>query len=233
MVGGLVSERARPRGAATNGDFAGFSSVDVRAPLDQWTLAGPLCTRVVPGGEADVWRAAGTSSHYALVQGGRSKAVEIRVDAPTDAQLQVTAVLLPRDMPKLSLAARSYIGSDGDVILRATAREQGGRPIRLTALAWEPLTPAPDARRSGPAPGRLDAADLAERFDGLTLDQGEVKRSRPIRLPGVGAYAGPIVVKLIGVDDEGRQVAAWAEIDHDHDGGGAGGRHDRPLAGNQ
>ncbi len=220
-----------PAGAAAGGDFADYSSINLRAPLDEWTLAGPRYSRAVPGGAPDVWESVGTSSHYTVVQGGRSRAVEIRVDAPPDAQLQVTAVLLPRETPRLSVTAQSYLGRDGDVFLRATARAgQGKRPIRLSTLAWEPLTPAPDARRSGAPPGRLDSTGMAEAFDDGVLDGGRLRRSRPIRLSGVEAHAGPMVVKLIGVDDEGRRVAAWAELQRD--AAVSGGRPERPLAGN-
>ena len=221
-----------PRRAADDGDFAGYSSIDLRAPLDDWTLAGPRYERIVPGEEDQTWEAAGTSSHYTLVQGGPSKAVEIRVDAPVDALLQVTAVLLPRETPKLSVTARSYIDRNGGVFLRATARTpKGERPIRLSGLAWEPLIPAPDARRSGIPPGRLDAPGTAEAFGEAAHDGDEVRRSRPIRLAGVAPYSGSMVVKLLGVDDEGRRVAAWAEFHHDH--AGLGGGPDRPLVGNQ
>lgn len=220
-----------PRATGTDGDFAGYSSIDLRAPLDDWTLAGPRYARIVPGGEAQTWEAAGTSSHYTLVQGGRSRAVEIRVDAPADALLQVTAVLLPRETPKLSVTAHSYIDRNGGVFLRATARTlQGERPIRLSGLAWEPLTPAPDARRLGVPPGRLDSKGMAEAFDEAALEGDEVLRSRPIRLAGVDPHAGPMVVKLLGIDDEGRRVAAWAEFHNDREG--LIGRPDRPLAGN-
>ncbi|MDR3619089.1 MAG: hypothetical protein P4L85_07035 [Paludisphaera borealis] len=218
-----------PRGPGATGDFAGFRSVDVRAPLDEWTLAGPRCTRVVPDAAADSWDAVGTSSHYTLVRGGHGKAVEIRVDGPAAAQLQVTAMLMPRDAPRLSLTARSYVGGDGDVFLRATVREDNGRPVRLSTLAWEPLSPPPDPHRSGPLPGRLDESGVAAGFDGSALDAGAVKHSRPIRLSGVNAYSGPLVLKLIGVDAEGRRVAAWAELDHAGDSHRLG---RPPLAGN-
>lgn len=221
-----------PLASFTAGDYVGYSSIDLRGPLDEWTLAGPRYTRMALGGEAQTWDAAGTSCHYTLVRGGGSKSVEIRVDAPADAQLQVTAVLLPRDTPKLSLSTRSYVGRDGDVFLRATAQiQRGGRPIRLSALAWEPLTPAPDARRSGVQPGRLDSTGVAEAFNDAALDAGQAKRSRPIRLAGFDSYAEPLVVKLVGVNAEGSRVAAWAEISNDRSE--LDGRPDRPLAGNQ
>lgn len=218
-----------PRSVARKGDFTGYKSVDIRAPLDEWTLAGPRCSRVQPGGGADEWEAAGTSSHYAVVQGGGSEAVEIRIEAPPSARLQVTAVLLPHDLPRLSMTARSYVGKDGDVYLRASVRASEGRPVRLTTLSWEPRTPPPDARRSGPPPGRLDAPGMAAGFDGSELAAGAVKYSRPIRLPEVDVDSGPLVLKLIAVDAAGRRVAAWDEVDPSNEPP----RRIRPLAGNQ
>jgi hypothetical protein len=218
-----------PRSAGTAGDFEGLRSIDVRAPLDAWTLAGPRCSRVAPDAGGDSWEAAGTSSHYAVVQGGRGEAVEVRVEGPPDASLQVTAVLLPRDAPRLTMTARSYVASDGAVSVRAVVREEKGRPVHLSGLSWEPMTPPPDPRRSGTTPGRLDEGGVAAGFDGSLLAGNEVRRSRPIRLEGADAYSGPLVLKLTGVDDEGRRVSAWAELDRE-EGAARGGRP--PLAGN-
>jgi hypothetical protein len=163
------------------------------------------------------------------VQGGRGKAVKIRVEGPANALLQVTAMLMPRDMPRLSLTARTHVGSDGGVYLRATVRESNGRPIRLSALAWEPLSPPPDPRRSGPPPGRLDESGVAAGFGGSALEGGAMKHSRPIQLPEVDAYSGPLVLKMIGVDALGRRIAAWAELD---DAGDIPRVARPPLAGN-
>jgi hypothetical protein len=215
-----------PDGLASTDDFTGYKSVDVRAPLDAWTLAGPRAARIAPGAKADDWDASGTSSHYAVVRGGGSKAVEVRVSGPPEAHLQVTAVLLPRDLPRLSMTARSYVGRDGAVYARATVREEDGRPVRLTTFAWEPLVPPPDARRAGTPPGRLDATAVAAEFHGADLAAKAVKHSRPIRLPKVDAYSGPLVLKLIGVDAKGRRIAAWAELDPSGDAD----RDLRPLA---
>jgi hypothetical protein len=91
------------------------------------------------------------------------------------------------------------------------------------------MTPPPDPHRSGTTPGRLDEEGVAAGFDGSLLAGNEVRRSRPIRLEGVDAYSGPLVLKLTGVDDEGRRVSAWAELGRE-EGVARGGRP--PLAGN-
>jgi len=218
-----------PKATDEPGDFDGLRSVDVRAPLDAWTLAGPRCSHVAPDADAEAWDAVGTSSHYAVVQGGRGKAVEIRVEGPPDAKLQVTAMLLPRDLPRLSMTAKSYQASDGAVFVRAVVREEKGRPVRLSGLSWEAISPPPNPRRSNQTPGRLDEKAVAASFDGSLLAANQVRRSRPIRLEGAGAFSGPLVLKLTGVDDEGRRVTAWAEVDGATDGSRLG---PPPLAGN-
>ena len=118
-----------------------YRSVDVRKPLEDWELAGPRANYVSGGGPADCWSAAGTSTHYVVVRGSSTGAVELTVSGPAAAELQVTAVRLPAGMARLELAARASAAADGDLRLRATIRERNNEPVRLTALAWEPLIP--------------------------------------------------------------------------------------------
>ena len=42
--------------------------------------------------------------------------------------------------------------------------------------------------------------------------RGEL-RSRPIPMPGVSPGNGLLAIKVIGTDEKGRRIAAWAEID--------------------
>jgi hypothetical protein len=77
--------------------------VNLRASCGDWELAGPRDRQVVPGGPVECWQAAGTSSHFTMVQGSATGAVEIEVVGPAEAQLQVTALPLEADRPRLDL----------------------------------------------------------------------------------------------------------------------------------
>lgn len=216
--GGLEPEQTAAPGTAiaerpTSTDDPGFHSIHLRAPMGDRELAGPRYARVAPGGPPERWNAESTTSHFAIVEGGTSGAVEIEVEGPPDAELQVSALPLGDDLPRVSLAAETAIGPDGTVALRARVLEGNGRPVRLSALAWEPLVPAPRPRVDGPPAGRLDMLGVAAAFGTSALGASGELSSRPIPLPGIKAGCGPIVLKVIGTDERGRRVAAWAEVD--------------------
>jgi len=196
----------------TSPAFAGFRS-DAAGP---WLAAGPRPSRVAADGEADAWEAAGTSPHFAIVEAGGARAVEVRVEGPEAARLQVTAARMPRSQ-RLALAARASASADGTPTLRLAARGRGQGPVQLLALAWEPLTPPADALRSSQRPGRLDAQALASAFGASEIPADGRLDSRPIRLEGLDAGTGPMVLKLLGRDAEGRPLAAWAVLDPEAD----------------
>ncbi|MGO8897784.1 MAG: hypothetical protein ACLQU5_05475 [Isosphaeraceae bacterium] len=192
-----------------------YRSVDVRNPLEDWELAGPRVNYVAAGGRADCWSAAGTSSHFVVVRGSSTGAVEVTVSGPPSAELQVTAVPLPAGMAQLELSARATTtAADGDLRLRATIREQNNEPVRLTALAWEPLIPPADSHVQEFRHGQLDMLGIASSFGTSALAGGAALRSGAIRLKGVHPGTGPLIVKLVGTDVKGRRVAAWGEIDN-------------------
>ncbi len=206
MSGLDPDSRPQPRGT--------YRSVDMRNPLEDWELAGPRASSVAADGPADCWSAAGTSSHFVVVRGGSSAAVEVTVSGPPSAQLQVTAVPLPSGMARLELAAKATTAADGDLRLRATIREQNHESVRLTALAWEPLIPPADSHVQEFRHGQLDMLGIASTFGTSALAGGSSLRSREIHLKGVHPGTGPLIVKLVGTDDKGRRVAAWREIDN-------------------
>lgn len=185
------------------------------SPVGERLLVGPRHADAAANGGRESWAMAGTSSRFMVVDGSGAKAVEIRVAASEAAGLQVSAVPLPRDLPKLTLLARAHVGTDGDLALRATVREHKERPVRLLALGWEPLVPPPDPNRSGPRPGLLAGDELTDALGGNSLAGGDALHSRPIRLTGFSDHSGPVVVKLLGVDAEGRRVTAWATLNDD------------------
>ena len=192
---------ARPDGAA----FAGYRAAGAEA----WPAAGPRPSRAAAGRD-DAWEAAGTSPHYALVDRGRAGAVRIRVEGPPASDLQVTAAILPA-APRLDLAARAYTSADGSLMLRASARERSGAPVKLLSLAWEPLTPPADAHRSPLRPGRLDPDRFRAAFGSGAIPAAGSLDARPIRLDP-DATAGPLVLKLLALAPDGRPITAWAAL---------------------
>ncbi len=51
---------------------------------------------------------------------------------------------------------------------------------------------------------------IARAFGTSTLPASGRLRSRPIRMSGVRGGDDPLVFKVVGTDDGGRRVAAWA-----------------------
>ena len=207
---GLEPDLEKPDAA---GD--GFVSVNMRSPHEEWELAGPRSTRVGPGGPGDRWTAVGTSSHFVIVEGSSSGAVEIEVAGPPEAELQVTALPIDADLARLDLSVTKIRGPGGELCLRALVKERHGVPVRLSALSWEPLTPGPNPHSGGFRCGRLDMLGIAASFGTSALPASGELRSRPIRLTGVSTSTGPLVVKVIGTDAKGRRVAAWADLEEE------------------
>src|SRR5206468_2127477 len=97
--------------------------------------------------------------------------------------------------------------------LKVDLSERNGTPVRLSALAWEPLVPGADPHSPGFRRAGFDAAGLAGAFGTATLPAHGRLTSRPI--PAAGALDDPrepLVLKAVGTDARGRRVAAWAEV---------------------
>jgi hypothetical protein len=189
-------------------DREGFRSVDVRAPLDGWVLAGPRTTPVVPGGHAVAWDSAGTGSKFLVIDASPSGAVEVVVSAPSEARLQVTVLPLPDDLPSLELTV-----SREDGALAASVRERNGTAVRLSSLAWEPLVPGPDPHAPGFRRASLDASALAGAFGAPEVPARGRLDARRVDDGGALNARVPMVVKAVGTDRRGRRVAAWADLD--------------------
>ena len=86
-------------------------------------------------------------------------------------------------------------------------------PVSLSALSWEPVTPSANPHAPGFRCGRLDMLGIAAAFGSSALKAAGELRSRPIPLTDVSASNGLLAVKVIGTDENGRRIAAWAEID--------------------
>ena len=191
----------------------GFRSINMRAPCEDWELAGPRFTRVSADGSRDCWPALGTTSHFSVIESSPTGAVEIEVAGPPEAELQVTVLPLGADLPRLDLAVSNLRGPGGELRLRARIKEQNGVPVRLSALSWEPVTPSANPHAAGFRCGRLDMLGIAAVFGSSALEAAGELRSRPIPMPGVSPNNGLLAVKVIGTDEKGRRIAAWAEID--------------------
>ncbi|MGE3817882.1 MAG: hypothetical protein AB7I30_00455 [Isosphaeraceae bacterium] len=200
-------------GLDPNGEPPGrFHSLTTRGPFGHWELAGPRSTDVTPGGPALSWNAEGTASRYVMVGSSSRGAVAIEVVAPESARLQVTALLLPEDLPRLELTVRPESRSDGLPALRAEVREALGRSVRLDSLSWEPLVPRPDPRAARFRHAGLARNDLERTFGGLVVPGGQALQSTLLPAAEALATAAPLVVKAVGTDARGRKVTAWADV---------------------
>jgi hypothetical protein len=209
----LYQNAQQPAARAPEPVTGGAAAGEKRAPDAEWENVGPRFTRVGCDGQADRWTALGTSSHFVVVDGSASGAVEITVSGPLEAELQVTALPLGPDRARLDLSVSKTHTAAGEMFLRATITERRGIPVRLTAISWEPLAPDLDRSANASCRGRLDELGIADAFAaGVLPASGEV-RSKPIRLPDVSRHAGPMVVKVIGTDAKGQRVVAWADLD--------------------
>jgi hypothetical protein len=148
-----------------------------------------------------------------VLDGDGTAAVEVEVAGPPAAELQVTALPVGRDRARMTVSAEASWGPEGELSLRARVAEYDGVPVQLTALSWEPLVPGPGPRVDGRRPGRLDRPGVAAAFGTSALPAQGKLRSHPIPLPGLSAHDGPIVIKVVGTDDRGHRVTAWAEVD--------------------
>ncbi len=213
----LYSSGLMPPGENPVDPDDGFLSIDMRSPRGNWELAGPRCRTVVAGGPAEQWSSPGTSSRFFTVEGPSAGAVELEVVGPPDAEIQVTALPLGADWPRLDLSLSARTGPDGELRVMARVAERHGIPVRISAFAWEPLTPGPRPHPGGFRSGRLDMLGVASAFGTSAVPAGGAIHSRPIHLVGVSPQTGPIVVKVLATDARGRRVGAWADLNSEAD----------------
>jgi hypothetical protein len=208
---GLVKQWLEPGSDSHGAAKAALRSERGRQGRQEWELAGPRATHVASG-SVEEWTAPGTSTHYAIVDGSRSGAVEIEVTGPGEAELQVTALPMGDDLPRLELSAVRIHGANGEFFVRAAIKERHGVPVRLALFSWEPLVPGPGPRDTTTCRGRLGIDEIAASFGSSGVPASGELTSQPIRLAGVTAGCGVLIVKVVGIDAKGRRVAAWAEL---------------------
>jgi hypothetical protein len=194
-------------------ELGGYRSLRLRGPNVEWELAGPRFVRLSPGGPPDRWNALGTSTHFAVVDGSRTGAVEIEVSGPPGAELQVTVLPLGSDLARLQLSIAKVRGPGGELCVRAAIKEQNGVPVRLSALSWERLAPPPVLREDVFRCARLDTLGIAAAFGTAAVAASGEVCSGAIPLRVGASRLGPLVFKVVGTDARGRRVTAWADLD--------------------
>ena len=172
---------------------------------------GPRLTRL-SAGSVDRWPALGTTSHYMIIDGSPSGAVEIEVSGPAGAELQVTAVVLGDDRPRLDLSVVKLHGADGKVFLRAHIKERHGQKALIEQIAWEPISPGPRRHDNAVCRGRLESKELERCLGTAALPAMGEQTSQPIPLVGASGLDEPLLVKVGAVDSKGRRIWAWAEL---------------------
>jgi hypothetical protein len=116
------------------------------------------------------------------------------------------------DLPRLEISAVKIRGANGEFFWGAHISERHGVPVRLSLISWEPLTPGPNPRDGAACRGRLGTGEIEKMFGTCSLPPSGELTSQPIRLAGVSAGCGPLIVKVVGIDAKGRRVPAWAEL---------------------
>ncbi len=198
---------------------APLQSIDVRAPFDDWDLAGPRTFPVAPDGPEMAWATAGTASRYLIVGASRQGAVEVTVNAPAEANLQVTALALPDDLAEPEIQVKAVHVPDGEACLRVDLHERNGTAMRLAALAWEPLVPGPNPHAPGFRRAGLDMLGIADSFGTSALPaHGRLFSKLIAASGGLDDLREPLIIKAVGTDSHGRRVAAWAEVQVDDEG---------------
>ena len=127
-----------------------------------------------------------------MVSSSPTGVVDIDVIGPPEAELQVTAIPIGDDFARIDLAVKTIHGPGGEISIRARVNERHGVPVRLSALAWEPLTPSSNQRSNEFRCERLDMLGIADNFGTSALPAGGELSSRPIPLRGVSSTSGPV-----------------------------------------
>lgn len=174
----------------------------------------PRATFLEVGAGEDTWSASGTTSHYVVLGASPTGAAEVTVRGPAGAALQVTAVRLPDDLPRLALAAHPGLGPDGEPVLRLAVEERDGASVRLESLDWGPLVPRSEAGSRRRGTGTRDGdVRLGGPVEARELAPHGRRELGPIPLDGAGLRDGPLSVRVVGIDGRGRRFAAWIEVD--------------------
>jgi hypothetical protein len=188
-----------------------YRSISLRRPVGGWELAGPRTHPLSADAGPEKWMAAGTTSHYVTVRAAESGVLDVSVEGPVEADLQVTFVPLPLDLPsfELGIAEPGQPGVKGPLVF---VRRSRGTPLTNATLAWEPLVPGSAPHSSGSHQGRIPITSGNWDHQASTHAPGASKPSCLVRLPDIPLEGGPMILKLAGTDATGRRVSGWAEL---------------------
>ena len=133
------------------------------------------------------------------------KVLRVQIEVERAADLQVTLVRLPGELPEVTLDA-DLLGADSR---RATItiRHDAGDPVHWQLLSWEretlPQTKTNDSRNAV-------VYQANEVFTNTTTYAHRPLVSDPVDLTGF--EGSTVVFKLQGIDPAGRPVAAWGQL---------------------
>ncbi len=181
------------------------------ARFEDWVRGGPRLSRLATGA-VDRWDALGTTSHYVIVDGSTSGAVEIEVSGPARRSSRSRPCPWATTAHASICRSWSYAGPVASyVCARASKSDTASRPSSRRSHG-KLLSPGSSRRGGDGCRGHVEAAELEKSLGTLTLAASGELTSQPIQLAGAAGRDGPLLVRLGGVDASGRPIWAWAEL---------------------
>lgn len=199
-----------------------FDKVRDQALRDDWLVGVPRASELSL--EADglpcvaEWTSEGTAVRLFRISppdsGPMPDTIELKVDAPAEARIQVTAIPL-KDMHRgldFEVISTGETRPDGKstVRLRLTNRDPS-RSLKIQAAAWESPLPGLDARELRQRRGFFDLLTLASSLGSITILPGQSLVSAPIEVAFAPESSEPMRWKVVAHDDSGRPVFSWAD----------------------
>jgi hypothetical protein len=175
------------------------SAVPLFGRLGERLLAGPRPTVMTERSLKTSLSPTSWTSVIVRVDAGQKESLRIQADSSAD--LQVTLMEIPADR----VASQVRIVSDGLGSSRVRMDLQSSRPVRWQSISWERAKLRQERARANEKLARIVAAPEV-----LEIDERHPLRaiSDPIDLT---EFEGDSVVfKMIGLDETGRYVSAWA-----------------------
>lgn len=177
----------------------------------------PRRTLVSADDPPESWDASGTTSRYFVLESPRNRPLKILVDAPEDAEIQVSAVPIAANQAFVAMTARRRGRG-----LAVDLRHRCGPAVIVDSLEW--------CDRANPATthAELRGGPLSKAIGNNRIPEGGSARLNAIPVNAAGAEW---VFKMSGHDASGKPVTSWAlcrgpgigelEADHASDGEGS------------